>query len=1001
MKRRFFAVGALLVALIAASTSVAKAQHASGVEWSGTNWMSFLPDNALVCQLSLPGAHDAATAEGWATGSGTTGKNYSTAQDKKVVDLWNVGVRVFDFRPDQSSTIKLSHGTTIINKTLEKQLQEIISYLNDNPTEFAIFHLYPGGNGTMPSQRLANLFNNANYKPYFVPFKADLTVGEMRGKILALSRSDYEGYPFPGGFLRWWGEHNFEENKDSYIIRNDGTDSSNNYDFQWETSAQLFVQDFANTSGGNVNSKMASMGKLLDFSTRHCVYQRSQLAWTINFASAYSQESALGISLSDGYRDNAGYTNKYIIDYLATHEPGPTGILMMDFLATNTTTYNNSRYNTHGNNLVYGSDVLEAVIDNNFRCTTEQLIWNSHESLLPVTFSTSPDVVSTTEAGTPPEGYLRPSHRTCPVWGDFNGDGNMDFYYGGTSWTNGWQTVGSLVTTNGDGTFTYQDDCGLPRTAFTQGSVTLDFNQDGLLDLLLLHAGGNDTGTQSELMLVLNRGNNQFEKMDEPTLYNIGYAHGEGIEWNGGGKPMCRILSVGDYDNDGYPDLVAMGYSEEAGRFVKVLHNDNGEHFTLAQELDRQSEGSIGLGDFNQDGLLDLATTGWTDEYGLTIYFYIGTGDASSPFTNITEDVSTASGFADMNMMLREWGMYESALGVFDFDQDGRNDIIINGTNKNGWTKKSAILLNKSEKDASVFTFREQAAAISSFSLPANYIYELADLNGDDYVDIVQKGWTSDYRNWANNVCYSNGEYNSYVTNLFWDTTIGGQFTDRGMSFGDFNGDGLLDLAQFDYTDMEQNRIFYNTTAATVQAPEAPGNVTFDFDLENKTITLRWAQSALAKSGGRPMYNFYIKNTETGKTRMLNPAVISSGRQMSYAHFGSYFLSTDENPSFTFTDLEEGSYELGVQAVSYNYQASPFATINVELSRSDVNLDGQLSFADLEGLVNILLGIDTTNPRGDVNRDDSVTLADVTALVNKLTGGSEEEEQEQEEEQEE
>ena len=946
----------LLVVGMTLSLTV-NAQHQSGVNWSGTNWMSFLPNNALVCQLSLPGAHDAATAEGWRTGSGTTGKNYSTAQDKKVVDLWNAGVRVFDFRPDQSSSMYLSHGTTIINKTFEKQLQEIISYLNANPTEFAIFHIYPGGNGTMPYQKMAQMFNNTSYRPYIATFRGDLTVGDMRKKILVLDRSDHNGYPFPGGFFRNWGEHNFEWDRNAYIRSNDGSDSSGDYGFQWETSAQLFVQDFANTSGGHVEEKMASMGKLLDFSTRHTVYQRSQLAWTINFASAYSKESALGISLSDGYRDNAGYTNKYVIDYLASHEPGPTGILMMDFLATNTTTYNSSSNNSHGNNLVYGSDVLEAVIDNNFRCTMEQLIWNTHTSQLPITFSTTPDVVSTNQAGTPPAGYLRPSHRTCPVWGDFNGDGNMDFYYGGTSATNGWATEGSLVTTNGDGTFTYQDNCGLPRTAWTKGSVTFDFNQDGLLDLLLINAGGNDTGTQSELILVLNRGNNQFEQVSQPSLYNIGYEHGENIYWwNGDGKAMCRILCVGDYDNDGYPDLVAEGYSVDAGRFVKVLHNDNGEQFRLVQSLNTQSEGSIGLGDFNADGLLDLATTGWTDAEGRAIYFYKNTGDANTPFTNITGAVSLASGFADETEMRNEWGMYANALSVFDFDQDGRPDIIINGNNMNQLSQKSVVLLNKTDKNAATFKFREQATGITSFAYAANFVYFLADMNGDDYVDVVQKGYTCDNNSWANSVCHSNGEYNSYVATNFWDSPIGAQFTDHGVSLGDFNGDGLMDIAQFDWTDQEQNRIYYNTGNYTIQAPEIPGDVSFTVEPQNGAVTLHWSQSTLAKSHGKPMYNFYIKNIDTGKMRMLIPAVVESGKQMSYANFGSYYLTNEANPSFRFSGLEEGNYEMGVQAVAYSYQASPFATISFLLDHDDANADGKISLSDLTTSINNIIG---------------------------------------------
>jgi hypothetical protein len=50
----------------------------------------------------------------------------------------------------------------------------------------------------------------------------------------------------------------------------------------------------------------------------------------------------------------------------------------------------------------------------------------------------------------------------------------------------------------------------------------------------------------------------------------------------------------------------------------------------------------------------------------------------------------------------------------------------------------------------------------------------------------------------------------------------------------------------------------------------------------------------------------------------------------------------------------------------------------------DVNLDGQVTIADVTALVNILLGKATENPNADVNQDGQVTIADVTALVNLL-----------------
>lgn len=74
----------------------------------------------------------------------------------------------------------------------------------------------------------------------------------------------------------------------------------------------------------------------------------------------------------------------------------------------------------------------------------------------------------------------------------------------------------------------------------------------------------------------------------------------------------------------------------------------------------------------------------------------------------------------------------------------------------------------------------------------------------------------------------------------------------------------------------------------------------------------------------------------------------------------------------------------------------PLLTCMSELLKGDVNMDGQVSIADVTALVNIILGKDNVPPylydhvAANVNEDEGVSIADVTALVNIILGREEE-----------
>ena len=109
------------------------------------NWMSYLPDNMFVAHVSIPGTHDTATGEGWAT-TGSLPLSMSTTQVAKIDDQLAAGVRAFDFRPGLSSDGKLTcnHGAHQTVLTMEEAMTKLTNYLDAHKKEFFVIHLFRG-----------------------------------------------------------------------------------------------------------------------------------------------------------------------------------------------------------------------------------------------------------------------------------------------------------------------------------------------------------------------------------------------------------------------------------------------------------------------------------------------------------------------------------------------------------------------------------------------------------------------------------------------------------------------------------------------------------------------------------------------------------------------------------------------------------------------------------------------------------------------------------------
>ncbi|MBQ1722780.1 MAG: hypothetical protein II034_03195, partial [Muribaculaceae bacterium] len=188
-----------------------------------TDWLSLVNDDTKVCKLSIPGTHDSMTGMGFYTPIVKYVSNImAISQLSTFTEQMSCGIRFFDFRPvvaidtlaekaEDRQILRLAHGFTEVNVSFEESIDWMQQYLKSHPSEFFIVKIQ-ADNGMESQQNWTVLLNKVlsmpKYKGLFVEsWHPDITVGEMRGKILWLSRYDLRpvnpAFHYPVAYCDW------------------------------------------------------------------------------------------------------------------------------------------------------------------------------------------------------------------------------------------------------------------------------------------------------------------------------------------------------------------------------------------------------------------------------------------------------------------------------------------------------------------------------------------------------------------------------------------------------------------------------------------------------------------------------------------------------------------------------------------------------------------------------------------------------------------------------
>ncbi len=321
------------------------------------------------------------------------------------------------------------------------------------------------------------------------------------------------------------------------------------------------------------------------------------------------------------------------------------------------------------------------------------------------------------------------------------------------------------------------------------GVAWIDYDQDGLMDLYFVQSAATDLYKPPHPIrsaLYHNNGDGTFTDVTDKARVGGEGHYGQGV-------------AVGDYDDDGYPDLYVTGY----GRAILYHNNGNGTFTDVTATAGVADEGgwstSAGWFDYDKDGWLDLVVTNyiewspknnlWCGERrpGYRSYCHPGNykGQRIKLYHNNHDgtftDVSDASGVGKPEA---------KGMGVVlaDFNNDGWTDIAVAN---DSWP--NFLFINKHNGTFEDVSLVSGLAASEDGRYEAGMGIDAADVDGDGWMDVYIT-----HLDFELNRLYRNSQDGTFTDETF-RSRIGNKavlLSGVAAKFLDYDNDGWNDILQ-------------------------------------------------------------------------------------------------------------------------------------------------------------------------------------------------------------